>query len=66
MLQKIKHKELGASKRPLIDPLLQSAITNVVGTRIFWMILDELEKEEKIYEACKEARRLRKKERQTA
>lgn len=66
MLQEGKHKELGYPKRPMIDPLLHNAIVNVVGTRIFWMILDELEKEEQIYETCKEARKRRKERGQVA
>jgi len=40
-----------------MDPLLQTAIVNVVGTSIFWMILEELEKEEKNYEASRLARK---------
>ena len=60
MLQKNQLKDLGSTKRPMIDPLLHTAIVNVVGTRIFWMILEELEKEERTYAYCKEARQRRK------
>ena len=57
MLQKAVLKDMDSSKRPLMDPLLQTAIVNVVGTSIFWMILEELEKEEKNYEASRLARK---------
>ena len=49
------------TKRPMIDPILQSSIVNIVGTKIFWLILEEFEKEEQQYETLKKAHERRKK-----